>query len=200
MMGMTHVFAGTMAALTLTRPDSAQACLAALAGGALGAVACDVDLGRKSRGLDGDRSSRMSVGIALVCLAADVWLNTGLIRSIRTTAGETMTAGIFCTVLLLLWGGSQPHRGGTHSVLMVVLLGLCAKLICPPVAAPLMIGMGSHIALDLLNCRPVRLLYPLQCGVCLGMCKADGCIDRMIRTVCMLGTVFGLGHSLSRVL
>ncbi len=197
MMGTTHVFAGTMAAIVLTQPHSTKACIAALAGGALGAVVCDVDLGRKSSVPETARAGRMAAGIALACLMADAWLDAGLIRSIRTASGESQAAGVFCAALLLLWGRRQPHRGGTHSALMMVLMGLCVTLICPPLATPLMIGMGSHIALDMLNRRPVRLLYPLQGGICLGLFRADGHLDRMIRTVCILGTVFGLGLCLS---
>lgn len=196
MMGMTHVFAGTMSALLLTQPRSTRECLAALIGGALGAAACDVDTGRNSHRMESDRTGRMACGIILACFLADGYWNTGLLRGMRSAPTGEMMVGLACLALLLLWGRCQPHRGGTHSVLMLILLGLCVKVICPPASIPAMIGVGSHLVLDLFNCRPVQLLYPLRGGFCLGLCRADGRMDRLIRNICVLGTVFGLGMSL----
>ena len=196
MMGMTHIFAGTMSAVLLTQPQSARECLAALIGGALGAAACDVDAGGNSKRMESDRTGRLAGGIILACLLADGYWNTGLLRGMRSLpSGELMT-GLVCLGVLMMWGGCQPHRGGTHSLLMLVLLGMCVKVICPPASIPTMIGVGSHLALDLLNCRPIRLLYPLRGGFCLGLCRAEGRMDRLIRNICILGTVFGLGMGL----
>lgn len=193
MMGMTHVFAGTMAAVVLSEIRTPGDCLAALIGGALGAVACDMDLGRRNHQKDNAQARNVAVGITLICLAADRLLNAGLIRMVRTASADSLAAGLVGLILLYLWGRCQPHRGGTHSLLMVAMLGLCAYLICPPVSVPLMIGMGSHLALDLFNRRPLQLLYPLRGGICLKLCKADGRLDRMLRSAALLGTVFVLG-------
>ena len=193
MMGMTHVCVGTMAALMLTELRSPRDCLAALIGGALGAAACDMDLGRQAHQMDADRTRRAALGIAAACLAVDFLLNAGLIRRMRTSSPENLAAGVLGLTMLYLWGSQQPHRGATHSVLMVVLMGFCMKLVCAPVSVPLMIGMGSHLVLDLFNRKPVQLLYPVHGGVCLGLCRADGALDRMIRGTALLGTVFALG-------
>ena len=44
-----------------------------------------------------------------------------------------------------------------------------------------------------MNRRPLQLLYPLPGGWCLGISRADGRLDRLLRTVGMLGTVLGIG-------
>ena len=41
-------------------------------------------------------------------------------------------------------------------------------------------AMLSHILIDLLNRRNVRLLYPLKKGFCLGICSADGMVNRAL--------------------
>lgn len=64
------------------------------------------------------------------------------------------------------------------------------------VTMPFFIGMVSHLVLDLLNRRPLRLLYPLRGGWCLGLCWADGRVDRLLRTMGLLGTVLGIGISI----
>ena len=177
----------------LTELNSPRDCLAALIGGALGAGACDMDLGRNDHRRDATLARRTAAAVALVCLALDAWLDAGLIRWTRGVPAHPLAAGLAVGAVLCLWGRCQPHRGATHSLLMTLLLGMCMKCICAPLSIPLMIGMGSHLALDMLNRRPVQLLYPLRGGVSLGLCRADGRLDRMLRIAGLLGTVFGLG-------
>ena len=196
MMGVTHIFAGTMSAVLLTGPESPGGCLAALIGGSLGGVICDVDLGKAHRPADSARAVQLTAAIVAGCLLLDGLLGAGLIRSIgRIDAGRLM-AGLAGVMLLCLWGRAQPHRGGTHSVLAVLLLAGCAELVCPKLTMPFFIGMVSHLALDLLNRRPLRLLYPLRGGWCLGLSRADGRLDRLLRMTGLLGTVLGIGISI----
>ena len=192
-MGMTHVFVGTMSAMMLTELNSPRDCLAALIGGALGAVACDMDLGRSDLRRDATLARRTAGTVILVCLASDALLDAGLILWTRSAPADALTAGLAGSAVLCLWGRCQPHRGAAHSLMMTLLLGMCMKLICAPLSIPLMIGMGSHLALDMLNRRPMQLLYPLKGGLCLGLCRADGWVDRTLRIAGLLGTVFGVG-------
>ena len=193
MMGMTHVFAGTMAALLLTEPDTPAECLAALVGGSAGGVVCDVDLGKGKRPSDSAKAGQTVSAIMALCLLLDWILGTGVVRSIGKNDTGQALAGLAGMALLCLWGRVQPHRGGTHSMMAVLLLAGCMELVCPMVTVPFLIGMVSHLALDLLNRRPLRLLYPLRGGWCLGISRADGRLDRLLRTVGMLGTVLGIG-------
>lgn len=196
MMGMTHIFTGTMAAVLLTEPDSPAGCLAALIGGSLGGIVCDVDLRKGVRPADSLRAGQTVSAVVAGCLLLDWLLGAGLVRSIGKHDAGQVLAGLAGMALLCLWGRTQPHRGGTHSLLAVALLAGCAELVCPRLTMPFLIGMVSHLALDLLNRRPLRLLYPLRGGWCLGISRADGRLDRLMRTVGMLGTVLGIGISI----
>ena len=57
---------------------------------------------------------------------------------------------------------------------MIVTRGLClftwaVNLIYPPMSMSFLAGYGSHLVLDLLNKRPLKLLYPLDDGICFGV-------------------------------
>ena len=71
MMGVTHIWVGTMAAVLLMEPKSPEECLAALIGGAMGSIACDIDLSAKTHQSDTSRSRQLVGGIVLACIMAD---------------------------------------------------------------------------------------------------------------------------------
>lgn len=200
MMGVTHVFAGIVSAVVFTEPKSAGACLAAVAGGTLGGIICDMDLKKKNRLSDWVPATRITVGILTVCLVLDWYLDTGLIQSIFRGENRSLMAGATGMALLCVWCTCQPHRGGAHSILAVVLFGICVELICPRVSKAFVIGMVSHLALDLLNSKPLQLLYPLRGGYCLGLCKADGQVNRLLLTLGVFGSVLGIGICIGKYL
>ena len=193
MMGVTHVWVGTMAAVLLTEPSSPQSCLAALIGGSLGGIVPDIDFGARNRLMDTSRARQITGAITLVCLLADSYFGGRLMRSIRANSQEELATGLIGLVLLCLWGWNQSHRGGTHSLLALVLFGGCVELLCSQLTKPFVIAMASHILLDVLNCGSVRLLYPLRGRWSLGLCKVGGWVDRNLCLIGIIGTVLGIG-------
>lgn len=200
MMGVTHVFAGALAAMVLAESGSPGDCLAALIGGSLGGIICDIDLGESGGGLEAKRAGQLAGVIALAGLAADLILDAGILRSIQSKSGLELEAGVFCLLMMCVWGRHQPHRGGTHSLLAVILFSACVEVISGMLGRPFLIGMMSHLALDIFNRRPLPLLYPLRGGVCLGLCRADGLADRCLQTTAVLGTMLVLGVSIGKFL
>lgn len=196
MMGVTHVWVGTMAAVLLTEPASPQGCLAALIGGSLGGIVPDIDLGSGNRLTDISRSRRITGAITLVCLLVDSYFGGKLMMSFRSNSREELAAGLFGLMLLCLWGWNQSHRGGTHSLLALVLFGGCVELLCSPLTKPFVIAMASHILLDVLNCSSVQLFYPLRGRWSFRLCKAGGRVDHYLRLIGIIGTVLGIGISL----
>ncbi len=193
MMGATHIFIGIMSAIAVTEPNSLDGCLAAAVGGTVGGLLCDIDLKNKKRMLELVPSGRLAAGIVLCCIVLDWYLDAGMIRCVRRGDPVKLMAGTAGLILLCIWGAYQSHRGGTHSLLAVALFGLCAELVCPVVSKALVIGMLSHLVLDLLNSKPLQLLYPLPGGYCLGLCRADGRLNRWLRIAGLWGTILEIG-------
>lgn len=200
MMGVTHIWVGTMAAVLLMEPKSPEECLAALIGGAMGSIACDIDLGAKTHQSDTSRSRQLAGGIVLACIMADSFFCIRLMHRICTGDSKTLAAGLVSLLLLCLWGWNQPHRGGCHSLLTLALFTRSVDMIFSMLARPFMVAMASHLVLDLLNCSPIRLLYPLGGRWCLGLCRADGWLDRHLKHIGVIGTILGVGIAIGRFL
>ncbi|MCC8103522.1 MAG: metal-dependent hydrolase [Clostridiales bacterium] len=52
-------------------------------------------------------------------------------------------------------------------------------------------GCLSHLLLDCLNKKPVRLLYPIKTGFCMRLCYADGAANKVLLWVGVLLTFCG---------
>lgn len=178
MMGKTHLFMGITAAAVLTRPDTVGGCLAALMGGAAGGVLSDIDVkpGKGSR--DAPDARVMAGGICALALAVDHLIGSGIVAELKACGRERLYLGLGLLMLLCLVGYFQPHREFTHSFLALLLfsgaVGLFSSSIQPAFAA----GFLSHIMLDVLNKKSVRLLFPIGTGFCLKLCYADKMANR----------------------
>ena len=198
MMGVTHIWVGTMAAVLLTEPKTPAECLAALIGGAVGSIVCDIDLGTKTQQADTSRSRRLAGWIVLACIMADSFLGIRLMYRICTGHSRELAMGLVSLLLLCLWGWNQPHRGGCHSLLALALFTGSVALISGMLARPFMVAMVSHLVLDLLNRRPMQLLYPFGGRWCLGLCRADGWLNRHLKHIGVIGTILGVGITIGR--
>mgnify|MGYP000945358721 FL=1 len=93
-------------------------------------------------------------------------------------------------VAVLACGRASGHRGFSHSLLGLVVAVAAVRLAYPPLVTYFAMGYVSHVLLDLLNKRPVRLFWPVGRGVSLGACKAGGVLDNVL---CALGVLVAVG-------
>lgn len=192
MLGKTHLAIGIAAATAIIQPETAHECLSAVFGGAIGGVLCDIDTLRN----DGKKDSvaiQLTAAAAAACiLAADYFLNTGICAAALTRDRQTLTIGAAAFVVLWIVGLFSNHRGFTHSIAAGALFSQAVWMICPPVAIPFAAAYASHIAIDLLNKKGLRLLWPLKGGVCLGLCYSDRAADILLFQLGILAGIFFL--------
>ena len=181
------------------QPESPEACLTVLIGGSVGGIICDIDLGSGRKTLKVKQTAGITGALMIACLVMNWVLHAVPLRCVCGGTYQSFAAALFCLALLCAWGMKQPHRCGTHSLLAIALFGGCVEVMCSAMTIPFVIAMVSHIALDLLNCKPVRLLYPLPFGWCLGICRANGRLNRWLRDLGILGTIFEIGISIGRI-
>lgn len=92
----------------------------------------------------------------------------------------------------LIIGRLFHHRGFTHSLLALALLGLaCWHYLPYPIAFNLALGYGSHLLLDALNPQGVPLLYPIKYRFSFAPFRAGGTLDRLLG-YCTACAVFAL--------
>ena len=180
MLGMTHLTTGLAAALMTVQPGTMGELLACAAGGAAGSVLCDVEC-RSGKGQLETMPSRLTASaLVLSALAADWWLNSGLWITALSESRLRIAAGAVLLLTACLMGRLSPHRGFSHSLLYAAMLSGGAWLLCQPLGMPVLSSCLTHLALDSLNRRPIRLLWPLKGGFCLGICRADKKANRVL--------------------
>ena len=187
MLAKAHIAVGMAAAFSIVRPGTVAEALPVIAGGALGCLICDLDCENKSEKSD---SSRWRVVMALAAAAAlieDHLLDAGMWRSLGHCGKYLCFAGIAGFVIICIFAGGSGHRGFSHSLLAMALETACLWLIFPAAALPFASAFMSHVLLDMMNKRSVRLFYPAKKGFCFGWFYADRLANKVI-TAC--GTVW----------
>lgn len=176
MMSRTHLAVGVATALALTRPDTPQAWMLAVAGGAV----CDIDLADSDRDRDARLGQVIPVGIAVACLLADALFRLGVRQDILAGDPVCLAGGAVLYLVLCWLGYRSGHRTFTHSVTALALFSLAVWLVYPLLMPPFAAAFASHLVLDLLNKKGMRILYPLPISPSLGLCYAGGAVNKLL--------------------
>ena len=171
------------AAFSIVRPETVAEALPVIAGGALGCLICDLDCENKSEKSDSSRWRAVMALVAAAALIEDHLLDAGMWRSLGQNGQYLWFAGLAGFVITCVFAGGSGHRGFSHSLLAMGLETLCLWLVFPAVAVPFSIAFASHVLLDMMNKRSVRLFYPAKKGLCLGWFYADRLANKVF-TAC----------------
>lgn len=195
MMGKTHIFCGIAAALALTRPESPEACLTAIVGGAAGGILSDIDLKDRNGKNDALYSRLIAAGIIATALVTDIAAGVGVIDRIKSSFDRESVLGTGVFLILCIIGILQPHRKFTHSAIAMFLYSASVGMMYLPLCVPFAAGFVSHLALDILNKKPILLFWPLKTKVCFGICYSNKFCDKLLLTCGILATLFMLSRT-----
>ena len=185
-MAKAHVTVGMAAAFTAVMPGSLPEALPVIAGASLGCLICDIDCETKAERSDSSRWRIMMALVAAAALIEDGLLDAGMWQTAAQNGPYMCFAGLAGFMIICMFAGISSHRGFSHSLPALALETLCMWLMLPAAALPFATAFASHLVLDLMNKRPVRLLYPSKKSFCLGwfysdrlankLCASAGCI------------------------
>lgn len=200
MTGKTHMAAGIAVSLGATVPDTPKEMLICVAAAAVGAVISDIDVSTS----DARREFNHFLGIAGIIVATVLFLEYyfrfGVFRMIKHHGYLPLLLGLSCFVLICLFGKNKPHRSFMHSILALALLTGSVSLILPAAGVPFAAAMASHIGLDLLNKKKVKLFYPYRKGIAFSLCRADGVVSRTLFYAASLADIVIIGWMLAEYL
>ena len=179
MMAKAHITVGMATALTAVRPESVAEALPVITGAALGCLICDLDCENSREKTDSSHWRIVMAVVAAAALIEDHLLDAGMWKSLGQNGPYLWFIGLAGFVLTCAFASVSSHRGFSHSLLALALETLSLWLIFPQTALPFAIAFASHIILDLMNKRSVRLLYPAKKGFCLGLFYADRLANRV---------------------
>lgn len=178
MTGRTHLAVGAATAMLAAGPAAGLTGLAlAAAGGAAGAVLPDLDV-RDTAHPWRERITRAGAAALLVgALAFDAANGAALAHEAAARGVAPLLLGAVGLVALACAARLSAHRSFSHSLLALVGFAAATYLACPPLAPYVALGFATHLALDALTYRGLRLFWPLGRGFSAGLCKTGGVVD-----------------------
>ena len=133
MLGRTHFFIGTAAALAVLQPQTVPALVAGVGAAAIGGLISDIDVGTSQAHRDADKIITATVAVAVLTILAEYKLNLGIYR--RLTSDSSVLrhlAGTAAFLLICAYGKQQPHRSFMHGHH----LPGCVRLFCRGLSVP----------------------------------------------------------------
>lgn len=106
--------------------------------------------------------------------------NFGLFNIVSNSNYYLNIIGLIVFLIICFYGMHQPHRSFLHSFLGIFLLTFTLYICFNVIWFPFLLGMFSHIFLDIFNKRPLRLFYPLKFGFSLKLCNYDSFVDTLV--------------------
>ena len=179
MMSKTHLSVGIAAAL-VAAPATPEGLKYALIGGSIGSMICDID--RSGEGTVRDNRVGWLITAVLsagIYLRETIFTGTGVsFRDLLSNPWQFICFGLLIGLYLFAINGA--HRGFSHSLLMFFCSFFFIFFISRRTSLFYGVAFLTHMILDVLNKRPVRILYPMKKGFCLYWFYCDGLANRIL--------------------
>lgn len=185
MSGNTHVAIGVASSLILIRPKDIKEILTVVAVSAFSSLLVDIDIKSSKVNKILKKVLTLMIFSIIVSIAVDYIYNLGYfkntINKINTNQWNLIIISIISIILFYLIIKNGGHRGFTHSVLAVVLLGIFGYIWLPSIVNySLIIGYSMHIIFDITNKKGLQVFYPLSGRYCFHWFKSDGLVNNIL--------------------
>jgi inner membrane protein len=196
MQGKTHITGAVALTTLITQPKNVGEFLLCVGVSAVGGAICDIDVDGSIGSKQLKKVSGFGIVVLLILVVA---LLTGKAEFTSVMAKDNSLVrtafGIVAMFCLCWFGKNQPHRTFMHSLLGVALMSVATYLVFTEAWVYMLLGMLSHIVLDLFNKKKIPLLYPLKKPkFALGLCHADSLANTVLFYVFSVGFVFEVGY------
>lgn len=200
MTAKTHVSVGMASTLLITQPKSIKEILLCLGVASVGAVISDIDVSTSEAYEAVNKVIKIVLIAAIVLAFVEYNWSFGIIESFKNDSNiMRLLIGIGAILGICIFGKHQPHRSFMHSILAVGLLSGATYIALPEAVPYLSISMLSHILIDTLNKKRVRIFYPLPWGIAFNLCKAKGLVNDIIFKVASSLTIISLIYFTAKI-
>lgn len=184
----THLATGLALSTALLMPHNFHSFVYCMCGAAIGSTISDIDVGSSKPRKELNKIIAISIGSFVSLLIIDYIFKINIFSIIQSQEHFYQFCFGFVTFLALsIYGSTTNHRSFTHSIIGLIAFTGAAWITYSALALPFLIGMISHILLDTLNTKKVRLLYPSKKGgVAFKLCHSDGKVDKFIQLIATL--------------
>ena len=168
MLGKTHFFIGISTALAVLQPQSVPVLVTGISAAAVGSVISDIDSGTSQAHQEADKVMAVTVSVIGLMLFLEYKFHLGIYERLMKNS----------SIMRVL--KDQPHRSFMHSLVAGFMLTCCVNIVYPDAGPYFAVAFLSHLALDLLNYKRVKIFWPLKKGYSLRFCSADGWVNRLL--------------------
>ena len=189
MMAFTHLTIGMAAAVAIYRPDTFVDYMPVFAGASIGSIICDFDC-RSEKNMRDALYGRIAAFVIFIISVLIDFIKKGKISNyvLSNLSNKLLLGGLVVFIVVSLFAVFSEHRKFSHSLLALVLYSGSLLFVCRPILIPFIIGYVSHILLDVMNKKPVLILWPSEKGFSLDWFYAG----KTANTVFLVLGCFGL--------
>lgn len=193
--------AGVAIAVCVMRPDTFPELLVGLGAAVVGSVISDIDVGSSGSGRAADGIIWVSAGAVAAVAAMERFWNVGVWDMIlRNSSLLRVAAGSLGFIGVCAFGKAQPHRSFMHSFLALGILSIIMGTVLPAAVPYFALAFLTHLGLDVLNYKKVRILYPRREGLCFRLFHADGTANWLLFSAGLVMGVWQVGMCVWRIL
>ena len=181
MLGKTHLTVGVAASLTILQPESLPELVVGISVAAIGALISDIDIDSTQAHRNANLITAGTVmAIAAVALV-ERYLHIGITQYLLADSNITrIIIGTLAFILLVAFGKQTKHRTFMHSLLALVGMSFCLSIFSPLLVPYFAVAFISHIVIDILNFKRVKILYPYKKGIAFKLCHSDGIVNSLM--------------------
>lgn len=182
MLAVAHFTTGCATAITLCQPKKLTDIISVGLIGGLAGMWPDCDLGNSKISKQANNAMKILLPLLIFAvLVAHEGINIYDMKRFITFFG-----GISVFIAFTVASRTRPHREFTHSLVCAIGLFIASKFIIEEYAMAVLVGLLSHIVLDILNTKGVIVFFPFKKGFKLGLCKSNGIVNQIIPVVCII--------------
>lgn len=200
MTGKTHLVVGTASALLVTQPSTIKEFFLCIGIAQIGSIISDIDVSTSESRKNMNRIIKLVIVIIGILLFLEYQWKIEIIGIVNQNRDLVrIIVGLMAFLGVCIFGKEQPHRSFMHSFLAVILLSGILWIIYPPIVPYFAIAMLSHIVIDLLNKKKVKILYPLKQGISFDLCYANGLVNHGLFVVGSIIIVFDIIYLMAQM-
>lgn len=177
----THIVCSNALALALVQPHDVKSLAVCMGAATVGGIISDLDVCTSDSHRYVDIFCIVTFISLLIIGFLDFKYHIGVNRWI---GNNTSYLNIITSSLLLIgvcfYGMHQPHRSFLHSFLGITIMSVLCFFALKGVVIPFLLGLISHICLDIFNKKGLWLLYPIKKKFSLKLCVYNGKVNNIL--------------------
>ena len=192
--GSAHLAIVAASAVIVTKPQSMSELVISTSIGALGGLIADIDTSKSKISttirvilISGIMTVLLPMKLPGIFSDAVLWV---IKNYIAPYSNNVNMLAIMAFLILLVIGSFTKHRKFTHSIEYTLLVTSTVYFINLKFVVPLLVGLLSHMLLDLLNYKDIRISVLLRIDVSLDLCKSNGVVNWCITA--FGGVIYGM--------